>query len=188
MNIKLLLEITNQSINWMLPEMHSVEAIAMLVAIALQESNGTQRRQHGGPGRGYWQFEPNGALGVAKHPQTALQFENLCTGLDYPASAGGVAADIEKDTILAACVARLLLYTHPDPLPRRGNADGAWRQYLDLWRPGKPRPADWAANWDLAWTETTGTADYDSADIDEDNTLTRPEESETTPTIDTQPT
>ena len=150
MNINLLRDITSQSIKWLLPDIHSHEATTMLLAIALQESEGYHRRQHGGPARGYWQFEPIAVLEVAHNPATAHRFGDLCAALDYPASAGGVAADIEKDMILAACIARLLLYTHPDPLPTRNEGEIAYRQYLNRWAPGKPQPDDWDTNWDLA--------------------------------------
>ncbi|WP_447751835.1 hypothetical protein [Pseudomonas nicosulfuronedens] len=49
-------------------------------------------------------------------------------------------AAIEHDDILAACMARLLLFTDPARLPALGDESGAWDMYLRVWHPGKPRP------------------------------------------------
>jgi hypothetical protein len=51
---------------------------------------------------------------------------------------------------LAAAFARWLLYTDPAPLPKIGAENGAWNYYLRNWRPGKPHPETWPANYKLA--------------------------------------
>lgn len=55
---------------------------------------------------------------------------------------------IEGHDRLATAFARLLLWTDPHPIPTEERA--AWDCYLRLWRPGKPRPAEWPALWRLA--------------------------------------
>ena len=53
-------------------------------------------------------------------------------------------AALEYDDVLAAGVARLLLWTDPKALPPVGDVDAAWALYLRTWRPGKPKPDSWA--------------------------------------------
>lgn len=43
---------------------------------------------------------------------------------------------IERNDVLAAGLARLLLYTDPRPLPALGDAESVWALYLRTWRPG----------------------------------------------------
>lgn len=50
---------------------------------------------------------------------------------------------IEHDDVLAAGLARLLLFSDPRPLPDVDNETGAWALYLRTWRPGKPHAATW---------------------------------------------
>ncbi|MNG31598.1 hypothetical protein D3C84_1174300 [compost metagenome] len=52
---------------------------------------------------------------------------------------------IEHDDVLAAALARLLLWTDPGKLPKLGDEQGAWDLYLRTWRPGKPHPETWPA-------------------------------------------
>ena len=46
-----------------------------------------------------------------------------------------VADDVCRGDVLAAGLARLLLWTDPSRLPRLGDADGAWQLYVRTWRP-----------------------------------------------------
>ncbi|MNL86831.1 hypothetical protein D3C87_2157110 [compost metagenome] len=55
--------------------------------------------------------------------------------------------------MLAAGVARLLLWTDPKTLPSIGDVDAAWALYLRTWRPGKPHPQTWPALHALAVAE-----------------------------------
>ena len=43
---------------------------------------------------------------------------------------------IENDDVLAAGLARLLLWSDPKALPKLGDVEGAWQLYLRTWRPG----------------------------------------------------
>ncbi len=138
-----------------LPVADSQEAHAILIAIALQESGLRTRRQLGnGPARGYWQFEQIGVKGVLDHPSIRVKTMTLalCTDFDCQASAEALWGAIEHNDILAIAVARILLWTHPAPLPKRLQCDAAWDYYESLWRPGRPRPEKWDANWEKAWS------------------------------------
>lgn len=133
--------------------MDSLQARAMLLAIGLQESEFKARRQGGhGPARGFWQFERGGGVkGVLQHPATVLYVKHVCEELRYPLTVDACYVAIEHNDILACCFARLLLWTVPGLLSSGGTPDRAWQQYLDGWRPGKPRREAWDANFAHAW-------------------------------------
>lgn len=129
-----------------LPErMTSDAARVMLVAIGLQESRLTWRRQRaGGPARGLWQFERNGGVrGVLVHEASRSEARRACERRDLPATATAVYTALEADDVLAAVFARLLLWTDQLPLP--DDMDAGWSYYLRNWRPGKPHPQTWPA-------------------------------------------
>jgi hypothetical protein len=136
------------------PQMGAPSAVAMLLAIGLQESQFEARRQQpAGPARGLWQFEPIGVRGVLTHPRTETHVARVLHALQY----GGASTEdcyhaIEHNDVLAACFARLLLWSLPDALPPDEHAaDIAWRQYLKAWRPGKPRPKEWPGHYGVSW-------------------------------------
>lgn len=134
------------------PGMGGDKATAMLVAIALQESAFEARQQIGGPARGFWQFEKGGGVaGVLTHRYTADPIRRVCAVLCYQPSVDGCYAAIRDNDVLACCFARLLLWTVPGSLPGRDEVARGWQQYLAGWRPGKPRPTDWPANFARAW-------------------------------------
>lgn len=128
--------------------MDTPAARTMLLAIAYQESAMRHRRQIGGPARGYWQFESGGGVrGVLQHPASKPHIQSVLDSLDYdPASTTAECyALIEHNDTLAAAFARLLLWTDAASLP--SDADAAWALYLRTWRPGKPHPGKWSANY-----------------------------------------
>lgn len=137
--------------------MASREAAALLIAIAAQESNAIHRRQHGdGPARGLWQFErPGGVRGVLRHEAVRGAVRAVLHALGYPVSERAVHLALERDDVLAACLARCLLWTLPGALPGADEPDRGWSQYLKAWRPGKPRPETWAEHFRLAWSVMT---------------------------------
>ena len=137
-------------------KMRSREAKAMLIAIGLQESRFKYRRQLVGnpakpigPAAGFWQFEKGsaasrgGVWGVFLHESTNRHVKTLCAARGIPASPSNIWETIQTDDVLAAGIARLLLWTDPKPLPALGDSDAAWALYLRTWRPGKPHPATW---------------------------------------------
>lgn len=119
--------------------MDTPPARVMLLAIGLQESRFIHRKQVRGPARGFWQFETGGVSGVARHHASKDHLRGVCDALRYDAE--GVYGTIADNDTLACAVARLLLWTHPEPLPV--NAQSAWEYYIDLWRPGKPHRGTW---------------------------------------------
>jgi len=143
----------------LLPEkMDSDAAIAMCIAIALQESRVKHRRQIGGPARGYWQFEQGGGVrGVLTHPASQQHIRAVLAALDYDPTSDPAAcyAAIEHNDILAAAFARLLLYTLPDALPARNAHGVGWTQYLNTWRPGKPHRETWDEYYETGWEVVT---------------------------------
>lgn len=145
----------------------STGARAMLLAIALQETNFLHRvqlvagRRHwweslSGPARGWWQFEVTGVSGVLNHHATSEHATSVLQRLRYPADVAIIHKAIAHNDALAAVFARLLLFTVPQRLPTRFETDEAWQQYLWAWRPGKPHPERWSENYALAWRIVTG--------------------------------
>ena len=129
----------------LLPAKMDTSAVrVMLLAIGLQESRFIHRRQIGGPARGFWQYEKGGGVrGVLTHASTKEHAQAVCKARGVPATADAVYDALDKDDVLAAAFARLLLWSDPKTLPALGDADAAWALYLRTWRPGKPHPETW---------------------------------------------
>lgn len=126
--------------------MNSPNAIALLLAIGLQESRLTHRRQIGGPARGLWQFERGGGVrGVLEHPSSKKLAAAVCEARGVEPIASRVYEALEDDDVLAAAFARLLLWTDPKPLPAIGDTQSGWDLYIRTWRPGKPHRHTWDA-------------------------------------------
>lgn len=125
-------------------------ARVLLLAIAGQESGWEARRQTPGPARGFWQFEQSGGVrGVLKHPASAPRIAKVCAVLSIPTDEATVYEAIAWSDHIAGAMARLLLWTDPAPLPI-ADSDAGWRYYDANWRPGHPRPDDWAGNYQAA--------------------------------------
>jgi hypothetical protein len=136
-------------------EMGTPEAAAMLMAIGYQESNFAARQQiGGGPARGFWMFEMGGVLAVITPRSIRIPLNAALEALRYPSGPQIPQTyydAIRHNDVLAAVFARLLLWLHPDPLPTSTDTAVGWSQYERQWRPGKPRPDDWASSWSRAW-------------------------------------
>jgi hypothetical protein len=136
------------------PVMDSLHARVLLVAIGLQESRFIHRRQKGnGPARSFWQFERGteasrgGVWGVYLHPASREMLRALCVAREVDFEPRAIWSAMEHDDVLAAGVARLLIYTDPHMLPAIEDSDGAWELYARrCWRPGKPHPHTWDEN------------------------------------------
>lgn len=126
----------------------------MLMAIAMQESRFDERRQIGGPARSFWQFEFGGIKGVLNHKASAPLIRSVLTQLDYDYAPDSSYNAIEHNDVLAFAYARCLLWTLPNPLPKRDEVEEGWTQYVEAWRPGKPRPQTWDAFYAKAWQLT----------------------------------
>jgi hypothetical protein len=140
--------------------MNTPQAKVMVTAICLQESGLIHRKQMGnGPARGLAQFElgtrktRGGVWGVYMHEASRYWLDQLCASRGVQFLPESIWRALETDDVLAAGVARLLLFTDPHRLPAMDDADGAWGLYLRTWNPGKPRPETWAGNHTLARLE-----------------------------------
>lgn len=135
-------------------KMDTPEARAILIAIALQESNLKHRRQVGGPALGLWQFElPQVGL-ILRHSVVGPLARSVLSELIYDPGEPPhthIHEAMEHNDILQCAFSRLLLWPDAAPLPKRGDVQGSLATYLRIWRPGRPRPLDWPANWAAAW-------------------------------------
>lgn len=141
----------------MLPaKMDTPPARAMLLASGLQESGFEHRRQiGGGPAISLWQGERTGGFPLlVEHHATAAIARDLLKRMGYGEPDPSDFFALEHNDIAACLAARLLLYTHPAPLPLTPG-DG-WAYYLALWRPGKPHRHTWDAFFVQAWEFVEG--------------------------------
>ncbi len=77
------------------------------------------------------------------HPATTQLIAEVCQARQVQCNAPAVYRAIENDDSLACCMARLLLWTDPQPLPAADDIDGAWDYYARCWRPGSPHRKTW---------------------------------------------
>lgn len=90
-----------------------------------------------GPARSLWQMEQGGGVkGVLNHDSTSDYITDICISLDVSPFPVTCWHAIEQNDVLAACFARLLLWSDPHKMPAVGDADGAFDLYLRTWRPG----------------------------------------------------
>ena len=126
------------------PKMTSDKATVMLLAIGLQESRLTHRKQIGGPAKSFLQFESGGGVkGVMTHSASSASAKSLCQALAVPFDRASIFQAMEFNDVLAFGLGRLLLYTDPKALPEIGDAQAAWSLYQRVWRPGKPHRQTW---------------------------------------------
>jgi len=127
------------------------EARVQLLANGLQESGFRTRQQQGGPAHGLWQCEQGGGVrGVLNNVASRAYARGACSVRMVAPVESDVYWALLTDDLLACAIARLILWCNPEPLPAIGDADGAWRYYVETWRPGKPHAIHWAANYQLA--------------------------------------
>lgn len=155
--------------------MDTPEACVMLLSIGLQESLFEHRRQLVGkpprpigPAKSFWQAEQGGGMvaGVRTHAATRNLAAQLYRARGVAANNAAIWSAIERDDVLAAGLARLLLWSDPGGLPPLGDVGGAWALYLRTWRPGAysrgsgaERAAlrtKWDGNYCLALAEVEG--------------------------------
>lgn len=151
-----LAEITERGIDPALrllpPKMDTLPARIQLLATGLQESGFRDRRQivNGkptGPAKSFWQGERGGGLVhyVRIHPATKDLAAVLYQARQVKPNDLAIWNAIENDDVLAAGLARLLLFSDPYRLPALGLSQLAWELYVRTWRPGKPRRETWNA-------------------------------------------
>ena len=123
------------------------EARVLLLAIGLQESGLTAERQINGPARGLWQFESEGVADVFFHAVAGRVAQRVCAALGVAPTLTSVYQALDSNVRLAACFARLLLWTDPKPLPPVGLAAEAYVYYAGLWRHVWYRRSAWGRNY-----------------------------------------
>ncbi|MES3022733.1 MAG: hypothetical protein V4857_14230 [Pseudomonadota bacterium] len=133
----------------------SLPARRQVLCIALQETGLRHRRQvtstghELGPAMSFWQFERGGGCIEVFHSHVINdRMRRICADFNVEPNAAALWTAMQYHDVVAACAARLLVYTRPEPLPTTA-ADG-WAQYLKTWRPGKPHPSTWAGHWATA--------------------------------------
>lgn len=137
-------------------------ARAMLLAIGLQESRFSHRAQlvagatdwwksQNPPAHGWFQFERPVIGLLLKHPAARDTLLAVLGALGYPLETETIHQALRDNDLLALVFARCLLRTVPGPLPDSSDSKTGWEQYLWAWRPGKPHPETWEANWRRAW-------------------------------------
>lgn len=134
-------------------------AETLMLAIALRESDCRHRIQvgHGGKplpmwARGFWQFERDGGVAeICQHPALAW-CRSAILDLGYEIERDRLHEAIGYDQTLAAVMARGLLWIDPAalPAPVASSVEIAYAYYIRRWRPGRPRPEKWGANWRTA--------------------------------------
>lgn len=160
----------DQALQLLPAAMDTPEARVMLLAIGLQESRLTARRQLVevagelrpiGPAKGLWQFERGGGCrGVVDHAAARYWTAHVCRARACDFNATAIWNAIERDDVLAAACARLLLFTDPKLLPKVDDTGGAWNLYVRTWRPGKPHRKTWDGFHAQAVEAVTGRAPY----------------------------
>lgn len=130
------------------------DARVLMLAIAGQESAWRYRSQVPiAYAKGFWQFERGGAVhGVLTHPASALVARQLCAavGVSFNETSVWNYLAFPRGDRLAACLARLLLFTDAAPLPDADDDDATYDCYERNWRPGKAKPDAWPANIEAA--------------------------------------
>lgn len=146
--------VINPALAWLPGKMTSDNARVQMLAQGLQESKWIYRYQvlddpnKKGPARSFFQMERGGAItNVLNHTSVRDLARKACVFCGVQPTPSEVWHAVENNDLLAGIFARLELWTDPHPLPALGDADGAWALYLRCWRPGKPHPKEWPANY-----------------------------------------
>lgn len=74
--------------------------------------------------------------GVRTHPATTQHAAMLYRARGVQPTNRAIWDAIERDDVLAAGLARLLLWSEPGDLPAPEDEQGSWQLYLRAWRPG----------------------------------------------------
>lgn len=147
-----LAEAVNPALALLPPKMQSDAARCQMLGDGLYESGYVTRQQIGGPAHGLWQFEPNGIRAVMHNNATGNEVLIACQkcGVRFGSTMIYFAIASGEHDVLAAVLARLILWACPKPLPRIGDAQGAWDYHDITYRPGAKDPARYVAGYPQA--------------------------------------
>lgn len=152
------------------PALESRAATVLVLAIAIQRTGLSDRRQRGGgPARSFWLFDrgetlrigaTGGLAAVLAHPSSGPMLLKVLAALQYPVAPIQEVLRVlmlatEHNDVLAAACALAALQTLTVPLAVAGDAAGAYRNYAEVWQPGRMLSTDWEANYDAALTAVT---------------------------------
>lgn len=122
----------------------SRQARIMLLAIPGQESLWENVQQFGGgPGRGFYQDEPETCGLVLNNPASSGMMHMVCNALAVAPNQQAIYAALLGQPKLQVALSRGDLFCDPRPLPAYGDSRGAWIYYKRDWGPGDPHPAIW---------------------------------------------
>lgn len=142
------------------PMLTSDSAKIQMLADGLQETKFAARVQMGhGPAHGFWQNELESIDDLLANHATKDFMITLCNACGVAANASVIYNSILANDILDAGVHRLLMWADPHPLPRVGDLPSAWQCYLDVQRPGTPRPLTWPWCYKMAMTAVQDASD-----------------------------
>jgi hypothetical protein len=117
------------------PEERRYQVVKRTEATAPENVAG--QRTAKGPARSLWQMELGGGVrGVLNHDSTSNYITDICISMDVTPAAITCWNAIEQNDVLAACFARLLLWSDPLKMPSINDAEGAFSLYVRTWRPG----------------------------------------------------
>lgn len=117
------------------PEERRYQLVKRTEATALENIVGPKTAK--GPARSLWQMEQGGGVkGVLHHNSTGRLIDDICERFEVSNSSVSCWQAIEENDVLAACFARLLLWTDALKMPAISDAEGAFQLYLRTWRPG----------------------------------------------------
>jgi len=132
-------------------KLNSPEATCLLLAIGRQESGFRVSQQYGnGPAHGLWQFEGGGIRAVLYSTSSGNMLWQFCQEIGVTYGSLTIYDALVNDDVLAAGLARLLLWDSPIKLPRIGDIDRGWKYYKDCWEPGKPDRTRWLQSYTMA--------------------------------------
>lgn len=119
-------------------KMQSGQARCQMLGDGLYESGYTTRQQVNGPAHGLWQFQPNAIRLVMHNNATGNELLIACQkcGVKFGSTMIYFAIASGEHDVLAAVLARLILWADPKPLPPIGDAYAAAECHQRCYRPG----------------------------------------------------
>lgn len=122
----------------------SSQARIQLLVTAGQETHWRNVQQSGGgPGRGYFQFEPETCGLLLRNPASTGMVHMMCNAHGLAPTEEAIYGALLGQPLLQVGLARADYWCDPRPLAAYGDAAGAWITYKRDWGPGKPHPALW---------------------------------------------
>ena len=137
------------------------DVVVLMLATAGVESGWQDVPQaDGGPGRSFFQFEPETCYDVLHNRATDVRAIKVCVALHIQPNSVAVYADLIGNTRLSVGFARLDYWANPAPIPHAEDAGAQYKYYLDTWQPGAPSPARWNVCRSVSSTQVESPGSY----------------------------